>query len=325
MRETGKVTGALMKALRHAEILAPCATGAKRSREMDEVDELIRAVGLADEDELVEDEDDEEPAPALSRCCPSEHTFDREWPLDDIVIRAGGDGRTVEAYAAVFNQPVEIKDQHGHYMETIDRAAFNEVLAGGIGSIGCFYHHGMTLHGTPSDLGSVPIGSPIDIRTDGHGLRTVTRVNKSALADSVLEAIRAGDLRGYSFRGAIRKSNPPRVARARSGQPLPTVTRMSLGLNEYGPTPTPYYADARILAVRSVQQIASDPVALRELQRELARMLSRSTPLDQEQESATPDEEGPGAEDQHPVHSGRHQADIARKIARARILMGVGQ
>jgi hypothetical protein len=85
MRETGKVTGALMKALRHAEILAPCANGAKRSREMDEVDELIRAVGLADEDELVEDEDDEEPAPALSRCCPSEHTFDREWPLDDIV------------------------------------------------------------------------------------------------------------------------------------------------------------------------------------------------------------------------------------------------
>ncbi len=259
---------------------------------------------------------------AVTRCCPAEHTFDREWPLDDIVIRAGGDGRTVEAYAAVFGVPTEVKDQHGHYMETIDRAAFNEVLAEGIDKVGCYYHHGMTLHGTPSDLGSVPIGSPVDIRADSKGLRTITRFNKSALADATLEAIRAGDLRGYSFRGPIRKSNPPRIARARDGQPLPTVTRMALGLNEYGPTPTPYYADARILAVRSAQAIATNPVALAELQAELARMLARSTPLDQERDPATPTE-GPGAEDQ-PTEALRSASmhDIRRRIAVFKILGG---
>jgi uncharacterized protein len=276
---------------------------------------------VSDTDVLI-DECEDEVRSKVVRCCPSEHTFAREWPVDDVIIRSGGTGRDVEAYAAVFNVPTEIKDQHGHYMETIDRAAFNEVLAEGIDKIGCFYHHGMTLAGTPSDLGSVPIGSPLEIRADGKGLRTVTRFNKSALADSVLEAIRAGDLRGYSFRGPIRKSNPPRIARARAGSPLPAVVRMSLGLNEYGPTPSPYYADAKILAVRSAQTLATqlvDPA----VRRELITILSRSTPLDQEPEPATPDE-GPGAEDQ-PQEALRSASmeDIRRRIAVFKILGGI--
>jgi uncharacterized protein len=341
LTESGRVSNGLLKRIRDAEILSPCAGGAKRSKEMDEMEEILRAVGLVDEecdcDEDAkgecdcgdEDHDDGDDAPtyrsALLRCCPSEHTFDRVWQLDDIeIVRAGqgGDGRTVVAYAAPFGVPTEIKDQHGHYMETIDRAAFNEAIAAGIHKVGVFYHHGMTLHGTPSDLGSVPIGSPLEIRADGKGLLTRTRYNKTELGESVLQAIKDGDLKGYSFRGPIRKSNPPRIARARSGAPLPTVVRMSLGLNEYGPTPTPYYADAKILAVRSAQAIAADPVARRELQAELARMLSRSTPQDQERESATPTE-GPGAEDQpHEALRSASMADIRRRIAVHKILGG---
>ena len=327
LKPTGRAGTSLVNRLIDSYSLSPCV---QRSDGPDPYDLLRAALLAGDFDEEADMADElEEPGgtarSTLLRCCPDEHTFAREWPLDDIVIRSGGDGRTVEAYAAVFDTPAEIKDQHGHYLETIDRAAFNEVLAEGIGRIGCFYHHGMTLHGTPSDLGSVPIGSPVDVRADGKGLRTVTRFNKSALADSVLEAIRAGDLKGYSFRGGIRKSNPPRIARARDGHPLPTVVRMSLGLNEYGPTPTPYYADAKILAVRSAQAIATDPVALAELQAELAHILSRSTPaldgLDQEPETATPEEAGPGAEDQ--PQALRSAADIARRIRVAEILRGM--
>src|SRR6185436_5043621 len=164
--------------------------------------------------------------------------YDRMWDLDDIEILRGGDGRTVEAYAAVFDTPTEIKDQHGHYMEVISRSAFNRAISHGIDRVGFFYHHGMTLHGTPSELGSVPIGSPVDIRADGKGLRTVSRFNKSQLADGVLEAIRAGDIRGYSFRGRIFQSNPAKPARQVRGGELTTVTRTELGLTEYGPTPT---------------------------------------------------------------------------------------
>jgi hypothetical protein len=78
------------------------------------------------------------------------------------------------------------------------------------------------------------------------------------MADAVIEAIRDGQIRGYSFRGRIYKSSPQRVPRASRGGQLPTVTRTELGLGEYGPTPTPAYADAGILAIRSAFTEFSD-------------------------------------------------------------------
>lgn len=179
--------------------------------------------------------------------------YERCWPLDDIEIMRSAqghrDGRTVRAYAAVFGVTAEIRDQHGHYLEDIHRAAFDDRLAEGIVNIGCFYHHGMTLHGTPSDLGSVPVGRPLEIYADRTGLVTVTRFNKSQLADSVLEAIKNLEIRGYSFRGAILRSEPARVPKLPRGGRLPLITRLALGLREYGPTPTPAFTGAAILAV----------------------------------------------------------------------------
>lgn len=254
--------------------------------------------------------------------------FVRTFALDDIAIRSGGDGRTVEAYAAVFDTPAEIRDGHGHYMETISRTAFNRQIGLGIGRVGVYYHHGMTLHGTPSDLGAVPIGHPVEIRADGHGLRTVTRYNTSPLADSVLEAIRNGDLRGYSFRGPIYKSTPSRVPKSRPGADLPMVTRTELGLLEYGPTPTPAYEEAGIMAVRSAEDFLAflDEEERERFKADLIRTLTSTTPPDevvepdQEMSTATP-EAGPGTEDQ-PVddgHSGR--LAIARARLRAELIM----
>src|SRR6185369_2123410 len=92
--------------------------------------------------------------------------YDRSWALDDVFIQRSGDGRTVEAYAAVFNTPTEIKDQHGHYMEVIDRTAFNRAISHGINRINVLFNHGFTVHGNADALGSVPIGSPVDIQPD---------------------------------------------------------------------------------------------------------------------------------------------------------------
>lgn len=181
----------------------------------------------------------------------------RSWALDDIVIRSGGDGRTVEAYAAIFDVPYEVRDQHGHYMEVIDRSAFNRTLKnGGASRVACLYNHGFTIHGTPDALASVPLGTPLEIRPDGRGLLTVTRYNRSELADATLEAIRNGDIRSQSFRGRIYRSTPAKLPRAvRRGGQLPTVTRHELGLADYGPTPIPVNAGAKILAVRSAVDV----------------------------------------------------------------------
>jgi HK97 family phage prohead protease len=244
--------------------------------------------------------------------------YARSWALDDIqILRTAdghGDGRTVRAYAAVFNIPAEINDQHGHYKEEIDERSFNRTLNHGISRVGVFYNHAMTMHGTPAEgVGSVPIGSPVEVQPDTRGLLTVTRYNKSELADAVLEAIRNGDIKGYSFRGRIFRSNPERIPRSRGGK-LPTVRRLELGLTEYGPTPNPAYQDAGILAVRS---------SLEKIEAELAELVSMSrtitpsTPLASDDDLATPDP-GPGTEDSRTAHSVRQQKLTLERALRER-------
>lgn len=236
--------------------------------------------------------------------------YARSWALDDIeIVRAadgGSDGRTVRAYAAVFDTPAEIRDQHGHYMEQIDRRAFNRQLGDVARTqrVHVLYNHGLTAHGTPaSGTGSVPIGSPVEIKADGKGLLTVTRYNKSELADHVLEAIRNGDIKGYSFRGRIFKSSPERMPRVTRGGALPTVVRTELGLSEYGPTPTPAYAEAGILAIRAaLLESGLTP-------EQILRIFASTTPdLDgqgQETSSATSSPE-PGDNTDQPAFRGEH-------------------
>ncbi|MCL5459843.1 HK97 family phage prohead protease, partial [Loigolactobacillus coryniformis] len=83
-------------------------------------------------------------------------------PLADIAIRKGGDGRTVDAYAAVFNVETTISDQQGRYREQLHPDSFGRSISQRGTKFGVFYNHGMTLHGTPSDSGSVPLGSPVE-------------------------------------------------------------------------------------------------------------------------------------------------------------------
>lgn len=182
----------------------------------------------------------------------------RDFPLEDIsIVRAGqgGDGRTVTAYAAVFDSETEINDAQGYkYLESIDRAAFNRALdkARPQGTRNywltrCFYNHGMTLHGTPSERFSVPLGVTQDIRVEPRGLLTVTRYNKTPFADEILENIVSGAITAQSFTGRIVRSDP-NLRRFASGQ---HVRRTELGLQEYGPSPIAFYADAEFVGVRA--------------------------------------------------------------------------
>ena len=195
---------------------------------------------------------------------PSRAEYMRLYALEDIhILRSadGGDGRTVEAYAAVFDEPAEIHDHEGHYVEVIDRAAFNRAIdhasraRGGFpGSVKVLWNHGRDLSGTPSDRFSMPIGVPVDIRAETRGLLTRTRYSETPLADEVLENIRAGSITSQSFTGAIMRSDPQlrRGDKYRAGASgdLRTVRRTELGLREYGPVLWPAYSGAEIMGVR---------------------------------------------------------------------------
>lgn len=181
-------------------------------------------------------------------------TFLRTYALDDITIRSGGDGRTVEAYAAVFDSPAPISDRYGQYLEAVAPGAFERTLANRGTRFGVFFNHGLTLHGTPSERGSMPIGTPEEVRADARGLWTVTRYNRTPLADEALEAIKTGAITGQSFAGRFVKSDKPTPRggfRAADDGSLTTVTRTEIALTEYGPTPFPAYESAAIVGVRN--------------------------------------------------------------------------
>lgn len=247
--------------------------------------------------------------------------FQRAFPLDDIVIRSGGDGRTVEAYAAVFDVPTTIRDGWGHYQEQIGRAAFNKTIADRGTRFGVFYNHGKTLYGTPSDRGSVPIGTPVEApRADGKGLVTVTRYNRTPLADEVLEAIRNGDITGQSFTGRVIASDVPTPRggfRPAKDGTLTLVTRTEIALSEYGPTPIPAYDVPMVSAIRSLTaQLGS---LSDEDRAELASMLSLATPLEPAERSDTSTVEAV-AEEPPLGHSGR---SLSARIRAGMIARGI--
>lgn len=191
-------------------------------------------------------------------------------PLLDYEIDRSGDGRTVTAYAATFGVPYEVFDEHGHYDETINAAAFNRTIANGVvRTVQVHFNHGLTLWGTPSDRYSMPLGTPVDVRADTRGLVTVTRYARTELGDEVLALWQDGAIRGQSFRGSVYRSAPPR----RGANAWPLVERLELGLREYGPTPNPTNADAGLVAIRS-QLLAQVGELSPEERRELAALLA---------------------------------------------------
>lgn len=251
--------------------------------------------------------------------------FLRSFPLEDIHVRAGGDGRTVEAYAAVFDTPTTVRDQDGHYDEVIDRRAFERTLnqlapAGSRTNwrVGVLYNHGRTLFGTPSERGAMPIGAPVEIKADTRGLLTVTRYNKTELADEVLENIREGSISAQSFSGAFLRSDPGRPPRGGwrpdAGGKLRTVRRQEIKLREYGPTPFPAYPDAAVIGVRAEQVMPLLSELSPDERDKLVDMLRTGTPLDSPagETPAGPPANGvpsPGsaAEDSPQGHSARQQ------------------
>lgn len=171
----------------------------------------------------------------------------RSVPLLDYEIERGGDGRTVVAYAATFDDPYEVRDFDGHYDETINRAAFNRTIGRGFTGVQVLYNHGRTISGTPSSEFSMPVAVPVEVKAEARGLLTRSRYLKHDLAESVLEMWREGAIRAQSFRGPIIRSAVPRPGP--NGRPL--IERMELGLVEYGPAPFAVNQGADLVAIRS--------------------------------------------------------------------------
>lgn len=187
----------------------------------------------------------------------------RDYPLEDIhIVRSGegGDGRTMEAFAAVFNTETEIRDHEGHYLEVIEPAAFNKRIAdlkrarSGFGQVKVLFNHGRGMDGLPAERFMMPVAVPVSVEATSRGLLTRSRFVSTPLGDEVLELVRSGAVTAMSFQGRIVRSTPQlgRYGRHRpdSSGRLVSVRRTELGLREFGPVLFPAYEGAEINGVR---------------------------------------------------------------------------
>ena len=236
----------------------------------------------------------------------------RTFALEDATVRSDGDGRTVEAYAAVFNSPAEIRDTDGHYMEELARTSFDKTISERGTDFMVLFNHGKTPYGTPDGNLSIPIGVPVEVSRDDKGVFTATRYLDNPLADSILDGIKQRAIRGYSFTGRTIKSMKSR-ATTRGG--LPTIMRNEIAMREYGPGLFPYYTGASILATRSASMFLEELGQLDPEDIEKFRtMLGLATPLEPAQTLGTPTGAAP-VEEPH-LHSARQTQFRFAAIAR---------
>lgn len=156
--------------------------------------------------------------------------------VDFTATSVGADGRTLEGYAAVYDQPAEIDSpQEGHFTETIQRGAFGASIALKVPAL-------LFDHGRHPQIGAFPLGKITDISEDSRGLHVRARLTRSSLVEPVRAAIADGSIGGMSVR-----MNVSRDAWA-ANRSARTITEASLV--ELGPVPFPAY-EATSVGVRS--------------------------------------------------------------------------
>ena len=231
---------------------------------------------------------------------------ERAFSLDDLHIRSDGDGRTVEAYAAVFNSRTEVIDQDGHYNEELSSGSFAKTLQEKKpGDFRVLFNHGRTIDGTPNNLATLPIGVPLKIEADDKGVWTQTRYLDNPLAQDVLDAIKNGAITAQSFSGRFTKSVRSYPG-GRSSRSLPLITRHEVDMREYGPAVFAAYPDAAILGSRAEMFVRSLLATPPEKRVEwLQQFEGLTTPILEPEAFAPGTPDGAAVTDEPPSHSAR--------------------
>lgn len=107
-----------------------------------------------------------------------------------------GDGRTLEGYAAVFDQPTTIESYAGEFEEVVKRGAFRKTLRERTPVM-------QFDHGNDKRVGSVPIASIEDLHEDAEGLFVRARMFDNDVVEPIRQAVEGRAIRGMSFKFRI--------------------------------------------------------------------------------------------------------------------------
>lgn len=180
----------------------------------------------------------------------------------DFELRAQGDGRTLEGFAATYNTPARIRDLQGDFEEVILPGAFTRSVSQRMPVM-------QWDHGKDPRVGTVPIAS-IKVLDPDHakGLFVRARLFDNPVIEPVRQAIAEGAVRGMSFRFGVPEKGD--VWTRRAGDVDLREIR-DADVHEVGPVVFPAY-DTTSVSVRSLLA-QLDPDEYRSLLRELAAEL----------------------------------------------------
>jgi Phage head maturation protease len=161
---------------------------------------------------------------------------------------AGGDGRTLEGYVAMFNQRARIPDRGGDFDEELYPGFADRSLANGFPVM-------QFDHGKDPRVGTVPIGVYDTFDKDAKGYFVRGRLFDNPVVEPVRQAIAGKAIKGMSFRFSVKQGGGDRWTRNRG-----TVDRRDIldaDVHEAGPVVFPAYAQTSV-TVRSLFASASE-------------------------------------------------------------------
>lgn len=154
---------------------------------------------------------------------------------EPVQLRADGDKRTLEGYAAVFNRETVIG---GLFREKIDPGAFRAAIDGS-DVLGLFNHN------LDYVLGRTSAGT-MRLEEDETGLRYVIDTPDTTQGRDVAVMVGRGDVKGSSFGFTVKRDSWTRPAR--SGElPLRTVHEFEW-IRDVGPVTMPAYEETSVQA-----------------------------------------------------------------------------
>jgi len=150
----------------------------------------------------------------------------------------GGDGFTLEGYAAVFDSPTRIDSWEGRFDEQITRGAFAKTLNERKPVM-------QFDHGHDIATGSVPIAALDVVREDDRGLYVKARMFDNPRVEPIRQAIAGGAIDGMSFRFRVTRETWDETG------DVPSRSINELDLFELGPVVFPAYESTSV-GVRSL-------------------------------------------------------------------------
>lgn len=115
---------------------------------------------------------------------------------NDLEVRISDEGRTVEGYAAVFDQPTMI----GNVEEIVHHGAFDNRLTDDVVAL---FNHDMNMPLARSTNGQ----GTLEMKVDEHGLYYKFELGGQTYAKDLAESIKRGDVRGSSFGFVVREDD----------------------------------------------------------------------------------------------------------------------